>query len=180
MVSVVVGIALGLAARLVDDVAPRWVGNVGAVWFLAGFLVGRRQRSLRKGATAGALCLLTATLAYYAWRIGIDQTISLRYLTRVGLFWLVTAVVVGVISGIAGAKSHRWSLAWGVAIGVLVGEAVAAALLAQRWEQVALEAAGGVGLFFYSKRPLAKIFSSTVATATLVAIGATIYRVLLR
>ncbi len=156
------------------------MGNVGAVWFLAGFFVGRSERSLRKGATAGSVCLVTATLTYYAWRIFIDETISVRYLTRVGLFWLLAGAVVGAISGAAGAKSHRWSLSWGAAIGVLVGEAAAVAMLTQRWEQVAIETVGGAGLFFYSKRPLAKILPSTVATASLVGACAVVYRLVLR
>lgn len=180
LIPIAAGLVLGIAARLVDDIAPRWVGNIGPVWFLAGFFVGRTQRSLRAGATSGAVCLVVATLTYYAWRIFIDGTISLRYLTRVGFFWLLACAVVGVISGAAGAKSQRWSLAWGIAIGVLLGEAAAVALLTQRWEQILLEVFAAAGLFVYSKRPLAQILSPAVAAALVVASGSVLYRITLR
>lgn len=176
----VVGIVLGLGARLVDDVAARWVGNIGAVWFLAAFFVGRSQRSLRQGASAGALSLVSATLMYYAWRVIIDGTISTRYLFQVGVFWLLAGAVTGAVSGAVGAKSHRWSLAWGVAIGVLVGEAAAVVLLSQRMEQIALELAAAIVLFFYSKRRLTKILPSAVATAMVVTFGVYLYRIALR
>lgn len=180
MIPIAVGLVLGIAARLVDGIAPRWVGNIGAVWFIAGFVVGRTERSLRKGAISGAVCLVVATLTYYAWRILIDETISVRYLTRVGLFWLLAGTAVGAIAGATGAKSHRWSLAWGVAMGVLLGEATGIAMLSRRWEQVVLESLAALGLFFYSKRPLAKVLPSAMVTAIVVAIGSVLYRVILR
>ncbi len=54
------------------------------------------------------------------------------------------------------------------------------AILRQRWEQVALEVLAAVGLFMYSRRPLAKIVRSAVLTTIVVAGAATLYRVVLR
>ena len=177
---IVVGVVLGLGARLVDEVAPRWVGNIGAAWFFAGFFVGRTERSLRRGVTSGATCLVTATLTYYAWRVLVDETISVRYLVRVGLFWLLAGAAVGVISGALGAKSNRWSAAWGVAIGVLLGEAASVVVLTHRWEQVVLEVLAAAGLLLYSRRQLSKLLPWAVAAGIAVTGAATLYRVVLR
>ena len=156
------------------------MGNVGAVWFLSGFFVGRLERSLRKGARGGVICLVSATVAYYAWRVLFDGDISTRYLTRVGVFWLLAAAVTGAISGGLGAKSHRWRVPWGIAIGVLLGEAVAVLLLSQRVEQVAVEVGAAFGVAFLAKRQPRELMPVALAATAVVAVGVVLYRQALR
>ena len=180
VIAVVVGICLGIAARWIDDLAPRWVGNVGAVWFLTGFFIGRLERSLRKGARAGAICLVSATLAYYGWRVFFDGNISTRYLTEVGVFWLLAAAVTGVVSGALGAKSHRLLIPWAIAVGVLLGEALAVLLLSQRTEQVIVEVGAALGVAFLSKRRLTDLIPVATVTAVVVSVGVVLYREVLR
>jgi Family of unknown function (DUF6518) len=135
----VVGGSFGIAARLVDDVAPKWVGNVGAVWFLAGFVVGRRARRWPAGAVLAALGLATANTSYYLWRYLVDQDASMRYLGHAGIYWLVMATGCGLVAGAVGALSTPRPALWGVVAGVCAGEALAVALLREKPAQVAIE-----------------------------------------
>jgi hypothetical protein len=172
------GVILGLAARLVDDVAPVWVGNVGAVWFMAAFLVGRSQPERGDGARAGVSCLAVACLTYYAWRVSIDGTISTRYLFLVGGAWLVASLVTGVVGGALGSISRTSSSAWAIGAGVLDGEATAVLLLSGRVTQPLLEfaAAGAILTRAEVRRHLLLV----LATAGVIGLLATIYRFLLR
>ena len=179
VIAVMTGIALGLAARLIDDVAPRWVGNVGAVWFLAGFLLGRGAPRLREGAFLGAAGLILATLTYYAWRLGVDGTISTYYLSSVGAFWLTAAAIAGTASGGLGAASNRRPQPWGIAIGVLIGEAAAVAVLSQRFEQVVVELAGAAAITASSRHRLREHVPVVGVTTTVVALVALGYRLAL-
>ena len=129
----------GLAARLVDDVAPKWVGNVGAVWFLVGFVIGRRAHRWPEGAVLAALGLATANTAYYLWRYLVDQDASIRYLSRAGIYWLLMATACGLVAGVVGALSTTRPALWGVVAGVCAGEALAVALLREKPTQVAIE-----------------------------------------
>lgn len=172
------GVGLGLAARLVDDVAPRWVGNVGAVWFLAAFLAGRSRRNPRAGAAMGALCLIAACVSYYAWRVAVDGTISLRYLSTVGLLWLLASVAVGSIGGAFGALSRTISSSWGIPAGVFAGEAAAVLFLRQRWIQVVVEAIVAIVLLGRARFP--RGVRVAAVTAVLVAAIGVSYRLLLR
>jgi hypothetical protein len=151
-VAALLGIALGLAARVVDDLSLRWVGNVGALWFLIAFVVGRLSRRRAYGARLGAACLVTAALTYYLWRVLVDGTISVGYLFTVAVFWLVVAFVTGAIAGWFGARSHRSVHLWGSPAGVFVGEAISVAILSGRWIQVAVELCIAVACFAAARR----------------------------
>lgn len=175
---VAAGVLLGVGARLVDDVAPRWIGNVGAIWFLAAFLAGRSRRDPRAGAGIGALCLLAACVSYYAWRVGVGGTISVRYLSTVGIGWLVASVLTGTGGGAAGATSRTVTALWGSAAGVFAGEAAAVLLLSQRWIQVVIEAV--VAGLLLSRAPGRKGTAIGLVTALVVAAAAIGYRLLLR
>lgn len=178
LLSVAVGIALGLAARLLDEVAPKWVGNVGAVWFLAGFLVARLERDPRRGAMIGALCLTSACVSYYAWRVSIDGTISARYLATIGLLWLAASIGVGVLSGAAGAASRTIAAAWGIAAGTFAGEAAAVLILSRRVVQAVVEIF--IAVLLVSRAGSRRVLQLAAATTLVVAfIGAT-YRLALR
>lgn len=176
--AVALGTALGVAARLVDEVAPRWVGNIGAIWFLAAFFAGRPRDQRQRGAIAGALCLATACLTYYAWRVAVDGTISLRYLSTVGLLWLVASLLTGGIGGALGAWSRTSSFPRGVTAGVLAGEAVAVLALSHRLAQPVIELTAAA--FFLTRTHVKQAIAPATATAITVALAATVYRVLLR
>jgi len=176
--AIAAGVLLGVAARLVDDVAPTWVGNIGAVWFMAAFLVGRSHPKRGDGARAGASCLALACLTYYAWRVSVDGTISTRYLALVGGAWLITSLVTGVVGGALGSMSTGSAKAWAIAAGVLVGEAAAVLLLSGRVTQPLLDlaTAGVILRRAEGRRHLALV----LATAVIIALLATIYRFVLR
>lgn len=171
--------ALGLAARLVDGVAPRWVGNVGAVWFVAAFLVGRVQKDRTAGAGAGALCLAVACLSYYAWRVAIDGTISIGYLLSIGAMWLVASVITGVLAGALGSAARTRHHPWGIAAGVLIGEGVAVLVLSGRVVQPVIELAAAAVMLLLGGMIRRTWFAAAV-TAVIVALLAVAYRSFLR
>jgi hypothetical protein len=172
------GVLLGLAARLVDEVAPTWVGNVGAVWFMAAFLVGRSHPNRVEGARAGVACLALACLTYYAWRVSVDGTISTRYLFLVGGAWLVASLVTGVVGGALGSMSTTSASAWAIAAGVLVGEATAVLVLSGRLAQPLYELAAAWAVSM--KPEVRRHFALVLGTAAVIALLATIYRFMLR
>jgi hypothetical protein len=176
------GLILGVGARRIDAVAPRWVGNVGAVWFLVAFVSGRFSRGVRMGAALGAAALIAAWVAYYSMRIFADQTVSMRYLARVGLFWLVASLLVGALGGIAGARSHSVPVVWGVPVGVFLGEAAAVGVLSQRWEQVWAELLGAFVILLWMPRQIPHFFKAMTSIALVVGIVAAVaigYRTIL-
>ena len=132
------GCALGVTARLVDEFAPKWIGNMGAIWFLAGFVAGRLVKLPRLGARAGAICLAVATVAYYALRLVVDP-ITIDDLVPIPLWWLVIGTAIGLASGWLGARSHALVETWGAPAGVFLGEAITVLVLRQRVTQAALE-----------------------------------------
>ena len=172
------GIALGVAARLVDAVAPRWVGNIGAIWFLAAFLAGRTREQRQSGGIAGSLCLATACLTYYAWRVVVDGTISVRYLSTIGLLWLIASLLTGGIGGALGAWSRTSSFPRGVTAGVLAGEAVAVLALSHRLAQPLIELTAAA--LVLTRTHVKQTIAPATATAITVGLAATLYRVLLR
>lgn len=126
----------------------------------------------------GALCLVAACVSYYAWRVGVDGTISARYLSTVGMGWLVASFLTGVVGGAAGATSRTLASAWGLPAGVFGGEAAAVLLLRQRWIQVVIEAA--VAGLLFTRAWGRKGTAIAIITAIVVAAAAIGYRVLLR
>lgn len=176
--AVAAGVALGLAARAVDDFAPRWVGNVAAVWFLVAFLVGRLHRDSRRAAAAGVLTLGSGCVAYYTWRVVVDRTISTRYLATVAVLWLLAAVVTGATGGALGGSSWTAAYPWGVGAGVFTGEAISVFLLSQRVVQVVLELA--VAAAFLVRRPVRQTIRPAGAAAAVVSAAVFVYRIVLR
>jgi len=173
---VLAGVLLGLGSRAVDLIGLRWVGNIAALWVMAAFVMGRRTNRNTDGAVAGALCLVAATAAYYAWRAAIDGDISNSYLSSVGVFWLLTGAVIGGLSGALGARSRDSSGYWGVPAGVSLGEAGAVMLLSQRWLQVALQIALGVLFLVFSRAEIRRGAALSAITATVVLAVAVAYR----
>lgn len=173
------GLVLGVAGRLIDDVAPRWVGNVGAVWFIAAFISGRLSRRVKESVFLGAATLVAAWASYYAMRLFADGTISISYLGRVGVFWLAASLLVGAAGGLVGTASLRLKAAWGIAIGVPLGEALAVTILSQRWEQVTAETLGALALLTWSGRRASDVAPVALTTTVVVAALAGAYRAVL-
>ena len=162
---IVAGVLLGACARAVDLAFPRWVGDMAAIWVLVPFLVGRRSDNRRKASVQGAVCLVLASLTYYAWRASIDGSISSEYLLSVGVLWTLLAVVTGAVSGGAGWSSEgspRW---WGLVTGAFVGEAVAVLILRERALQVGLEFVTGLAFLLAARRELLKAVAVAAAAS---------------
>lgn len=172
------GCALGVFARLADEVAPKWIGNVGAVWFMAGFLAGRLVTRPRLGARAGALCLLIATLAYYALRLALDS-LAIDDLLSIPLWWLAVGTAIGSVSGWFGARSNRFVESWGAPAGVFLGEAVAVLALRGRIAQAAVEACCALPSLYLMKGAWGRGLLLGAATVPTVAVFAVYYRLVL-
>ena len=173
------GIALGLGARVVDFVFPKWIGNVAAVWFLAGFVAGRATRRRGTGALAGVVCLTTATIAYYALRLAIDS-ISLGHLLGVPSMWLAAGVGSGAVSGRLGELSFRHVHAWGVPAGVFAGEAVVVMVLRQRATQSAAELVCAGLCLWMARARWPRALALAAGTIPFVGWLGLLYRILLR
>jgi hypothetical protein len=172
------GAALGVAARLVDEIAPRWTGNLGATWFVAAFLAGGLESRPRLGARAGALCLSVATVAYYALRLAIDP-IALRQVVPIPLVWLAAGVVTGLAGGAMGARAKEQPAWWGAPAGVFLGEAIAVVLLRGRVAQAVAEAACAAGCVRLMKGAWKRGLILAAATTPATAAFALYYRLVL-
>jgi hypothetical protein len=172
------GIALGVGARLVDFVFPKWIGNVAAVWFLAGFVAGRAARR-GTGMMAGIVCLTIATVAYYLLRLAIDP-LSLRYLVGVPVMWLVAGVGSGAVSGRLGELSYRHAHAWGVPAGVFAGEAGVVMMLRQRVPQALAELVCAGLCLWRARARWPKATALAAGTVPFVAWLGLLYRIVLR
>ena len=167
------GVLFGAGIRLLDNVAPRWVGDVGAVWFLVGFLVGRRAFKPPLGAAAAALCLVTANVTYYVWRLVIDQNISTRYLTLAGLFWSAMSIGCGLVSGYYGSLSRHRPALWGIVAGIFGGEALAVLIVSGRMPQVLIETTIALACLMVAIRGRARdvVVSASLGFASVVVLG---------
>ena len=177
--AVIGGLALGVAARLVDAVAPRWVGDAAAVWVLAGFCAGALSTSRREGVRLGITCLFTACAAYYMWRIWVDDRIWADFLLSVGLFWFVASLLVGAATGYVGSASRRDRWLWGAAAGAFIGEAMAIWILERGIVQVALEIGVGLLLLLIARIDLRRAALVAVVVALTVALVGVGYRLAL-
>lgn len=175
---VVGGCALGFWAVIVDRVAPRWVGNIAALWFLAGFLAGRSTRRAG-GALRGVICLVSATIAYYGLRVATDS-ISIEYLAGVPVMWLVAGIASGAVSGRLGQLSYLHPYAWGAPAGVFAGEAIVVMFLRQRLSQAALELVCALACVALARARWQR--AVVVAAGTIPVVGwlAGMYRIVLR
>ena len=170
---------MGFWARLVDRVAPKWVGNVAALWFLAGFVAGRSGRGSPGGVRRGVVCLATANLAYYGLRLALDP-ISIGDLLPIPAMWLAVGIVCGAVSGRLGELSYRHVHAWGIPAGVFAGEAVVVIVLRQRFVQAVLELVAAAACLTMARARWPR--AAVLAAGTLPFVGwlAGLYRIVLR
>ncbi len=110
------GVGLGVFSVLADGVVPLRVvvtlGNILAPWAVVAFAVGRVADRARRGASAGAVALLVGVATYYVgqavrFAVVADQPSSADLVGPIQLVWLVAAVSVGPVMGLAGAVSRR-------------------------------------------------------------------------
>ena len=162
-----------------DRIAPKWVGNVAAVWFLAGFLAGRSGRGAPGGLRRGVVCLIAGNVAYYGLRLAVDP-ISLADLVPIPALWLCVGIVCGAVAGRLGELSYRYPHAWGIPAGVFAGEAVVVIVLRQRFVQAALEVAAAALCLAMARARWPR--AAVLAAGTLPFVGwlAGLYRIVLR
>lgn len=125
------------------------------------------------------MLLAIASCTYYAWRLAIDDSISMAYLATVGLAWTATAAVTGAIAGYAGSRSRVHSAYWAVPAGSFAGEVAAIAILSRRWPQLIVEASAAGICLWAGRAHFRTAILATMPVATLVAACAIAYRVYL-
>lgn len=132
-----VGLLLGALSRYSSQLTTslQWLGNVGAIWLLVAFVVGRTRSSTRSAAFSGAITLVAAALSHYLpyrlARFGVGPE-TLRHPLYL---WMVVGAVAGALFGVlgfvqkneVGARSS-WSVA--VPVASLAGEAVLLSMVA--------------------------------------------------
>lgn len=105
LISVVVGVALGVFSTLADGIIGGrligLLGNIAAPWGLAAFFVGRQTTSPRRGAAAGAVALIVGVATYY-----LLVAVRGYVFDSVNLVWTVVALVAGPIVGLCGAATR--------------------------------------------------------------------------
>lgn len=173
------GTVLGAAAVLLDRVVPRWVGNAGAVWFMAAFLAGLAARSSIEGAKLGTLCLVAATLVYYALRLALYASFSVEDLVPVPAGWLVIGVLTGIVAGWAGARARDRAAWWGPPAGVFVGEAIAVLTLRARVSEFVVETLCACICLWAARSSLTRGLVLALTTVPPVTLFATYYRLVL-
>jgi hypothetical protein len=146
---------LGVATRLAHLLPEQWhwLAKAGVPWLVAAFAVGAAARSLRGGAVEGAVCLVVATVAYYAFG---PVLLGHPNHTPLGLWWLLVAVPGGGAFGALGALWRRGS--W--------------PLLAPAILSASLAAEAALFWFFRSDGPIAAPVLVAVAAAIPVALVA--------
>ncbi len=139
------GVGLGINASLADRIFPMWVGNMGALWAVAGMLSAALwgDPAVRARMQRACVCLGTATVVYYFWRIAIEDSLTFGALWRRAPFWFLLAMITGLGVGLF-SVTLRSGLA--AVAGAFIGEAAAVAVSSGRWEQVIVEAIIGIGL----------------------------------
>lgn len=115
MAATAIGLALGVFSVLADGVVP-WrlfttLGNILSPWVIAAFAAGRFVRFPRAGGWAGTGALVVGVVSYYifgAIRFAVDSgASSAGFLNAAPLVWLIAALLVGPVMGVAGAASTR-------------------------------------------------------------------------
>ena len=101
IVGLATGCVLGAATRLVYELPHEWwwLAKLGAPWLAVAFSAGFTSPRLRHGAFAGSICLISATLVYYAI-MGLLQHVYNS--SPLGLKWLLVAVPAGLAFGALG------------------------------------------------------------------------------
>jgi hypothetical protein len=102
VVSVVVGVGLGVFSQLADGIIGGRLfgilGNIASPWGLAAFFVGRLTTSSKRGAAAGALTLVAGVVVYYLFGALRGYDVG-----AVNLVWTSVALVAGPVMGWSGA-----------------------------------------------------------------------------
>lgn len=159
------------------------IGNVAGTWVLVAFAIGAvADRSIARGAIAGLLALVTATVVYYAAMSLIWPPSSVSKLVPGVVVWGVVALVVGPGAGAAGAawrggaagrSRPRWlrPVAVGAAAAVLAAEGAFLAVTASTSETLL---GAGVELVVAGMVPIALVGPArerALAYATLALVG---------
>jgi hypothetical protein len=102
LISVVVGVGLGVFSQLADGIIGGRLfgilGNIASPWGLAAFFVGRLTTSPKRGAAAGALTLVVGVAVYYAVGLARGYVVG-----EVDFVWTAIALVAGPVMGWSGA-----------------------------------------------------------------------------
>jgi Family of unknown function (DUF6518) len=102
LISVVVGVGLGVFSQLADGIVGGRLfgilGNIASPWGLAAFFVGRLTTSPKRGAAAGALTLVVGVAVYYAVGVARGYVVG-----EVDFVWTAIALVAGPVMGWSGA-----------------------------------------------------------------------------
>jgi hypothetical protein len=102
LISVVVGVGLGVVSQLADGIIGGRLfgilGNIASPWGLAAFFVGRLTTSTKRGAAAGALTLVVGVAVYYAVGLARGYVVG-----EVDFVWTAIALVAGPVMGWSGA-----------------------------------------------------------------------------
>jgi Family of unknown function (DUF6518) len=102
LISVVVGVGLGVFSQLADGIIGGRLfgilGNIASPWGLAAFFVGRLTTSPKRGAAAGALTLVVGVAVYYAVGVARGYVVG-----EVDFVWTAIALVAGPVMGWSGA-----------------------------------------------------------------------------
>ena len=138
-----VGLLLGTLSRYSSrlSLSLRWLGNVGAIWLLVAFFVGRGRPSARSAALSGAIALSAAAVAHYLpyrlARFGNGPELLRHPL----YLWIVVGAAAGALFGVLGFIQRHgskpakvWSAA--VIMASLAGEAVLLFLVAPQYAYV--------------------------------------------
>jgi Family of unknown function (DUF6518) len=176
---VVGGATLGSVALLLDRVAPKWVGNAGAVWFMAGFVAGLAARSRREGMWFGTLGLVTATVVYYALRLATSASFSVVDLVPIPAGWLAIGIATGAVAGWLGARARSERGLWGAPAGAFLGEAAAVMVLRQRVTQAVVEILCASICLWAARSALRRGLVVAASAVPFVALFATWYRLVM-
>jgi len=137
VVSVVVGVGLGLFSQLADGIIGGrlfgLLGNIASPWGLAAFFVGRLTTLPKRGAAAGALTLVVGVAVYYLFGAIRGYDVG-----ALNLVWTSVALVAGPVMGWSGAAisaepEHPPVLAVAAPSAMLVAEAIFLAIDREVW-----------------------------------------------
>ena len=178
--AILAGLLLGTLSRYSSRLEPsfRWLGNVGAIWLLVAFFVGRSTRLVRVAAAGGAITLAAAAFAHYVpyrlGKVGVDPE-----LFRYPLFlWVFVGGIGGALFGALGSiqRSRGGAATWSTAaiMASLAGEALLLFLLAPRYAYIVagpvqLVAAGALPFLVGADR--AKSYLITMALVPFCIVG---------
>ena len=124
LAALLTGLLLGALSRYSSSLAGpiRWLGNLGAIWLLVAYGLGRSHASSRQAAAAGALALSAAPIAHYVpyrvARFGFSLEVVRWYM----VLWLVFGLIVGALFGYLGSRRDAVGIA--LTSAALAGESV--------------------------------------------------------